>query len=66
MLAPSVFTDRAIFCGAEPPGAPAPRTPLIVYPAAPTDCQLHVAGAVETGDFYSSVNIGGTALAPAR
>jgi len=38
VLAPSVFTDRASFCAAEPPGAPAPRSPLIVYPAAPADC----------------------------
>ncbi|MFE9610210.1 ArsR/SmtB family transcription factor [Streptomyces sp. NPDC006012] len=33
ILVPSVFVGRAIFCAAEPPGAPAPRTPLIVYPA---------------------------------
>ncbi|MEV7394619.1 metalloregulator ArsR/SmtB family transcription factor [Streptomyces sp. NPDC091215] len=38
ILVPSVFASRAIFCAAEPPGAPAPRTPLIVYPAAPNDC----------------------------
>ncbi|MGW2426809.1 winged helix-turn-helix domain-containing protein [Streptomyces sp. NPDC001709] len=38
ILVPSVFTDRAVFCAAEPPGAPAPRAPLIVYPAARVDC----------------------------
>ncbi|MFF4576635.1 hypothetical protein [Streptomyces sp. NPDC001410] len=38
ILVPSVFVGRAIFCAAEPPGAPAPRTPLIVYPAARIDC----------------------------
>ncbi|WP_424641559.1 ArsR/SmtB family transcription factor [Embleya sp. AB8] len=37
ILVPSIFTDRAVFCAGEP-GAPAPRTPLIVYPAAPVDC----------------------------
>ncbi len=38
ILVPSLFAGRAIFCAAEPPGAPAPRTPLIVYPAAQNDC----------------------------
>ncbi|MEV4738928.1 helix-turn-helix domain-containing protein [Streptomyces sp. NPDC049555] len=38
ILVPSVFAGRAVFCGGEPPGAPAPRTPLIVYPAARNDC----------------------------
>ncbi|WP_031073660.1 ArsR/SmtB family transcription factor [Streptomyces sp. NRRL WC-3742] len=38
VLVPSVFAARAIFCGGEPPGTPARRGPLIVYPAAPTDC----------------------------
>ncbi|WP_218029827.1 winged helix-turn-helix domain-containing protein [Streptomyces rishiriensis] len=38
ILTPSVFVDRALFCAGEPPGTPAPRTPLIVYPAAKVDC----------------------------
>ncbi|MFJ9695171.1 ArsR/SmtB family transcription factor [Kitasatospora sp. NPDC101183] len=38
ILVPSVFVRRAVFCGGEPPGAPAPRSPMIVYPAAPADC----------------------------
>ncbi|WP_406192400.1 helix-turn-helix domain-containing protein [Kitasatospora sp. NBC_01560] len=38
VLTPSVFVDRALFCAGEPPGTPAPRTPLIVYPAARVDC----------------------------
>ncbi|MFJ7907255.1 ArsR/SmtB family transcription factor [Kitasatospora sp. NPDC096204] len=38
ILTPSVFVDWALFCAGEPPGAPAPRTPLIVYPAAQADC----------------------------
>lgn len=38
VLVPSVFTGRAVFCGGDPPGTPARRTPLIVYPAAPADC----------------------------
>lgn len=38
ILVPSVFAGRATFCGAEPPGAPAPRLPLIVYPVGPNDC----------------------------
>ncbi|MFC1433727.1 ArsR/SmtB family transcription factor [Streptacidiphilus sp. N1-3] len=37
IMTPSVFADRAVFCAAEPPGAPAPRTPLIVYPTAQVD-----------------------------
>ncbi|MER7766757.1 winged helix-turn-helix domain-containing protein [Kitasatospora sp. NPDC096140] len=37
ILVPSVFVNQAIFCAGEP-GAPAPRTPLIIYPAAPADC----------------------------
>lgn len=36
ILTPSAFVDRAVFCAAEP-GAPAPRTPLIVYPTAQAD-----------------------------
>ncbi|MFJ6621481.1 ArsR/SmtB family transcription factor [Kitasatospora sp. NPDC091335] len=38
ILTPSVFVDWALFCAGEPPGVPAPRTPLIVYPAARLDC----------------------------
>ncbi|MGW2706733.1 hypothetical protein [Streptomyces sp. NPDC001340] len=38
ILVPSVFAGRAILCAAEPPGAPGPRTPLIVHPAARNDC----------------------------
>ncbi|MER7584494.1 winged helix-turn-helix domain-containing protein [Kitasatospora sp. NPDC097691] len=38
IFVPSVFARRATFCGAEPPGAPAPRLPLIVYPVGPNDC----------------------------
>lgn len=38
ILTPSVFVDWALFCAGEPPGVPAPRTPLIVYPAAQADC----------------------------
>ncbi|WP_034090719.1 ArsR/SmtB family transcription factor [Streptacidiphilus albus] len=38
IMTPSVFVDRAVFCAAEPPGAPDPRAPLIVYPAAKADC----------------------------
>lgn len=38
ILVPSVFAGRATFCAAEPADAPAPRTPLIVYPAARNDC----------------------------
>ncbi|MFE4973536.1 ArsR/SmtB family transcription factor [Kitasatospora sp. NPDC056651] len=38
ILTPSVFVDWALFCAGEPPGTPAPRTPLIVYPAAQVDC----------------------------
>ncbi|MFI8458151.1 ArsR/SmtB family transcription factor [Kitasatospora sp. NPDC085464] len=38
IFVPSVFAGRATFCGAEPPGAPAPRLPLIVYPVGPNDC----------------------------
>ncbi|KJS56310.1 hypothetical protein VM98_07805 [Streptomyces rubellomurinus subsp. indigoferus] len=38
ILVPSVFSGRAVVCAAEPPDVPAPRTPLIVYPAAPNDC----------------------------
>ncbi|MGW3046368.1 ArsR/SmtB family transcription factor [Kitasatospora sp. NPDC001159] len=37
ILVPSVFANRAIFCGGEPPGVPAPRTPLILYPAGRED-----------------------------
>ncbi|MFC9930922.1 ArsR/SmtB family transcription factor [Streptomyces sp. NPDC127190] len=44
VLVPSAFTDRAVFCAAEPPGAPAPRNPLIIYPAAQAD-RLAPAGA---------------------
>ncbi|MFD5437479.1 ArsR/SmtB family transcription factor [Kitasatospora sp. NPDC127067] len=39
ILTPSVFVDWALFCAGEPPGAPAPRTPLIVYPAGQVDCR---------------------------
>lgn len=35
IFVPSPFVDRAVFCAAEPAGAPDPRTPLIVYPAHP-------------------------------
>ncbi|MEU9079953.1 helix-turn-helix domain-containing protein [Kitasatospora sp. NPDC048538] len=45
ILVPSVFANQAIFCAGEPPGAPAPRTPLIVYPAAPADCLAPSGGA---------------------
>ncbi|WP_405363494.1 hypothetical protein OG535_39485 [Kitasatospora sp. NBC_00085] len=38
IMTPSVFVDRALFCAGEPPGVPAPRTALIVYPAAQVDC----------------------------
>ncbi|MEU1286772.1 helix-turn-helix domain-containing protein [Kitasatospora sp. NPDC005856] len=38
ILTPSVFVDWALFCAGEPPGAPSPRIPLIVYPAAQVDC----------------------------
>lgn len=38
ILTPSVFVDWALFCAGEPPGTPASRTPLIVYPAAQVDC----------------------------
>ncbi|MFJ6382398.1 ArsR/SmtB family transcription factor [Kitasatospora sp. NPDC092039] len=38
ILTPSAFVDWALFCAGEPPGTPAPRTPLIVYPAARVDC----------------------------
>ncbi|MGW2679211.1 ArsR/SmtB family transcription factor [Streptomyces sp. NPDC001436] len=37
ILVPSVFAGRATFCGAEPPGTPVPRLPLIVYPVGPND-----------------------------
>ncbi|WP_280728213.1 winged helix-turn-helix domain-containing protein [Kitasatospora sp. MAA4] len=36
VLVPSVFFSKAIFCAGEPDGTPAPRTPLIVYPAVPS------------------------------
>ncbi|MFF4139668.1 ArsR/SmtB family transcription factor [Streptomyces mirabilis] len=35
ILVPSTFVTKAIFCAGEPAGTPAPRTPLIVYPAIP-------------------------------
>ncbi len=38
IMTPSAFVDRALFCAGEPPGVPAPRTALIVYPAAQVDC----------------------------
>ena len=37
IMTPSAFVDRAVFCAAEPDGAPAPRTPLIIYPTAQVD-----------------------------
>ncbi|GHB80741.1 ArsR family transcriptional regulator [Streptomyces cirratus] len=37
IMTPSVFIDRAVFCAAEPAGAPNPRTPLIVYPTVRID-----------------------------
>ncbi|MGA5818790.1 ArsR/SmtB family transcription factor [Kitasatospora sp. NPDC094028] len=39
ILVPSVFSGRAIVCAAEPADVPVPRTPLIIYPAAPNDCR---------------------------
>ncbi|HEX4831118.1 MAG TPA: winged helix-turn-helix domain-containing protein [Trebonia sp.] len=36
VFVPCPFIERAVFCGGEPAGAPAPRLPLICYPAVPT------------------------------